>query len=961
MILDYSYNGYGKKLDISYIEDTGMKQIISFNCSRFKSYYSTPSGKYNNWQGDKCDIKWVEKPSKFDIKTFIEELDDKYKKLFTKRTFPKVYTFDIETRTGPNGEFPEPDEANYEITNISICSPNLNTIVLGTLELSDEENKVLQANYDAYIASSEFFKTLGLEKPSVKYVRFPNEEEMLKHFLTNIVSKVPILTGWNSIQFDWQYISNRIRNFYPHLTIKSSSCTFRCAPKQYTNKKGEKITLQMPEHSLILDMMEVIETEDKKVLPMKESMRLDYIAYESIKMHKIDYDGSLDDLYKNDYGKYVFYNSVDSVLVQLINYRFKVLDHIYLYALYCNEKISSCFSKIALTEALVFKDFTEHGLKIVYEEKDGIQRERLIGAYVKKPYPGIHEFVACNDFASLYPSSIRSCNLSFENYVGAFWDMDKLSPYISQHDKYIVVGPNVYKKDGTDAHPKIGDFIAKFLDENALAKYRKDKKYFVSVNGCVYLNDKDYAFKRIQSKLKKTRDNDKYMSKELDAMVMSDIDNKATGSNKYPEHIIKHLESMGYKITCPDDFNNVDMVKFRMELSEEITYLSCNEQAMKLMMNSMYGGASHVSFYWYNMNLANDITGESRNLTQMMEHHIPDFMRKNWASLTDVHKELGITLNKQRCEEVLKQELPACILNDPAAYHQSSYITPIYSDTDSLYSSYENLLYSIEGYESMTIEQKRDLIVKFNTGFLDAHNREYIKEYYDTRNGQSVHNFELETVSRAGVWLDVKKHYSQLLMWKDGKKFDASHLKMKTTGLEMNKASHPRMAREILNYIIRYMLEHAGESNLILKLNIELQKWRVKWNNADVDDISANIGVNGYTKYIVNDRGNALVIAPKCPVGVKALGNYNQIKNWNRLPGEDLYSGKMKLYEYRKGNEWDYFAYQAMGLPSWANKYAPVDRTQMFNKYVIIPLNRIIEPTGMPALTADGNIQMSLF
>ena len=36
---------------------------------------------------------------------------------------------------------------------------------------------------------------------------------------------------------------------------------------------------------------------------------------------------------------------------------------------------------------------------------------------------------------------------------------------------------------------------------------------------------------------------------------------------------------------------------------------------------------------------------------------------------------------------------------------------------NSLYISYENLLKTIKGVENMSIEQKRDIIVNFNTGF----------------------------------------------------------------------------------------------------------------------------------------------------------------------------------------------------------------------------------------------------
>ena len=66
----------------------------------------------------------------------------------------------------------------------------------------------------------------------------------------------------------------------------------------------------------------------------------------------------------------------------------------------------------------------------------------------------------------------------------------------------------------------------------------------------------------------------------------------------------------------------------------------------------------------------------------------------------------------------------------------------------------------IKGIENMTIEQKRDIIVNFNTKFLDAHNCEFIAEYYASRGGKSVHNFELETLALSGVWLDVKKRYA---------------------------------------------------------------------------------------------------------------------------------------------------------------------------------------------------------
>ena len=57
---------------------------------------------------------------------------------------------------------------------------------------------------------------------------------------------------------------------------------------------------------------------------------------------------------------------------------------------------------------------------------------------------------------------------------------------------------------------------------------------------------------------------------------------------------------------------------------------------------------------------------------------------------------------------------------------------------NSLYMSYEGLLNTIEGIEDMSIEEKTKLIVRINTEFLDKHNQEFIKEYYNTRHGKSL-------------------------------------------------------------------------------------------------------------------------------------------------------------------------------------------------------------------------------
>lgn len=657
MILDYNYNSNKKNLSISYIKENGAKNVLNFNVERFKSYYKTPAGKYTNWDGSKCDIRWTERPHRFDIRNYIKELPEQYKKLLAGKTNPKLYTFDIETltRNSPDEieQFPEPSEAKFPITTISIVSPECNAMILGTRPLGERGNELLQSRFEEYINKLEYFHELGLPMPKIKYVVFPNEEAMLRYFLEKIVAVVPVLAGWNSIMFDWQYIQNRCKFYYPNIYFGCCSANHSLTMKNYTNQRQEKVRMSMPNHTLILDMMDVIENFDYVVMPIKESMSLDFVAGETIHSHKIEYEGSLDDLYRNDYDRYVFYNGIDSLLVQLLDKKFKTMQNIYAQALYCNEMIGKCFSKIALSEAMFWDYFYKNGIKVVPEEKQ-VDRGRLIGAYVRIPTPGKHKFVCCNDFASLYPSTIRTTNISVENYIDAFWNQSELDKYISDPSKYIVVGPEVYTNKGSLEKPELGDYVGKFLDDAKLAPYQKDPNYFVSVTGCVFKNDKDYAFRVIQTELANNRNRAKYLYKKMDATVMNDIKHilagKKIGVKLYSEDVINGVDEIGYHIVSTNDLLEMKaerLKEFSIKLHDEIEYLSSYEQAVKYIMNSLYGGSSHIAFFWFHMNLANCITAEARNIIHLMEAHIPQWFQDNWFNSKELHKKLGIKIKKE--------------------------------------------------------------------------------------------------------------------------------------------------------------------------------------------------------------------------------------------------------------------------------------------------------------------------
>lgn len=989
MILDIVHRKDERILEISYIKDNGQKDIIKFNANRMKTYKYDANGSFKNWNGARCSEAWTSNPSKFDIKMFISELEPKYRNILLGKTFPKMYAWDIETDT-PEDVEPDGNQPHFPITTISICNTDLDTVVLGWKPLSEIERKWVADEYDKYIDNVSFIKTLGLKKkPRIQYMKFDNEEKMLRYFLEVIVANVPVFAGWNCMNYDWTYIVNRIKIYFPFLSISMSSKTNHTHTERFNDRFTDlSYNLPMPDHTWIVDMMEVIAT-DYVVMPEKEALNIDYIAHETMGINKLEYTeyGSLENLLRKDYPRYVLYNGVDSLLVQLIDKYFKTMLTLYMLGQYCEMKLSATTSKIAMTEAVVFRDFNNHNLKVVWEERNSV-RGRLLGAYVKNPVKGLHRFCCCNDFASLYPSTIVTCNLSFENFIGHFWDEAELVKY-SLDKNYILFGPNVYKNLKPDAkQPEIGPKIGTFLDEKALKVYRSHPdKYFVTVNGSVYDNTKDSSFRRIQGVLKKDRNVSKYLSKDLDAHVMSDLEHLMQGRTiehrDYKDNEIQALAEIGFEnIKSSDD---LVMYKERWDelktkLSFEIVFHTAKEQSMKILGNSMYGGSSHISFYWYNMDLANDITGEARNLTLMMEKHLSSFWRENWTKMTDWHKKWGIEVDPEKAKKLLGCN--EAVIGSKTGVHEKGDLL-VYGDTDSLYSSYDPLLQTIKGYENMSDKELLDIVLKINLEFLDNHNNEYIAEYYTKRGGKSIHAFELETVSLAGIWLDKKKNYAQILLWKDGKFFDMDNLKLKAKGLEVIKGAWPKYAKKLLHDYIMYLFTLKNDGYIAQKINIMVQETKQSFMDAPIDSICGSVKVNKYGSNVGHitgkgnnatfERANAQesVLDLQCKSqagrGVKGAYNYNRIKAKYNIPGDTIRNGKVKWYFYRNGIQpnksrsnitgcYDVMCFEALNCPEWLEKYAPIDRRRMFQTQVIDPMNRIMHAIGEPLLTIDGQL-----
>ena len=257
-----------------------------------------------------------------------------------------------------------------------------------------------------------------------------------------------------------------------------------------------------------------------------------------------------------------------------------------------------------------------------------------------------------------------------------------------------------------------------------------------------------------------------------------------------------------------------------------------------------------------------------------------------------------------------------------------------------------------------TDRKKTEWILNFNTKFLDGQNFQWMNEIYEPRFARNIHNFELETISRAQINLKKKK-YIKALVFSKGRFFDKP--KMSGVGIEVIKSTTPKLCRKILTDLIEDLMFNSAKMSkdeYVYYFNDRLTAYKKEFYAAPIEDISESVGIGAYKKYIVDDK-DEFKFKKKCPVSVKAIGLFNYLAHKNKCDNLHTISGKIKYYNIRLGeNESAYFGYPAGQLPEWAPK---IDKKTQWVKTIINPINRFLEVMGYPLANGENIIQLNLF
>lgn len=464
------------------------------------------------------------------------------KEILWDRSLINVCNIDIEV--GSENGFPDPAHATEKITAITYKMNN-KFIVYGC---------------------GSFVNT----RDDVKYIKCFDEIDLMKRFIDDWSADYPdIITGWNVKFFDIPYLVNRIKN------TLGESFSKRLSPWNILSERkvmimGREQTAFTPLGIAVLDYIELY----KKYVPggtSQESYKLDAICHNDLGERKLSYEeyGNLHTLYKDNYQKFIEYNIRDVELVEKLDGKHKIIDLVLTlsYDNKCNYE--DAFQQVRMWTVIITNRLMDNNI-VVPAPKISKKSEKFIGAYVKEPLIGMHNWIASFDLNSLYPHLIQQFNISPDTII-------EPEKYTNEHRQIL------------NQRINIDTMLSKDVDTSLL----KNNNCTLTPNGQLFdVNAQGFLPK-----------------------IMEEMYNDRT---KYKKEAIKAKKQLE---------NENDPLK-RTELEKTIARYNNLQLAKKVSLNSAYGALGNEYFIFFDVRQASAITTSGQLAIRWIENKLNEYLNR---------------------------------------------------------------------------------------------------------------------------------------------------------------------------------------------------------------------------------------------------------------------------------------------------------------------------------------------
>ena len=486
--------------------DKGMrvKDVINY-----KPYLFIPKqgGKYKTLDGKSVEKMMFDSIS--DARDFMERYSDVSNlEFYGLTTFQYAYIFDeykgdidydpktvtvatLDIECAADDGFPDIQKADKPLTAITLRSRNRNFV----------------------FGCGDFITT----DPNTHYIKCKDEFQLVQQFLNCWQAlDIDVVTGWNIEFFDIPYLVNRIKYLFNDKEAKKLS-PWGILDEKTVEFKGKENQSYNPVGISVLDYYQLYR---KFTFGNQETYKLDYIAQVELGEKKVDYSeyGSLLELYKNDFQKFIEYNIYDCVLVDKLDDKLKFLEQVMAIAYDAKVNYNDTMTTVRPWDIIIHNYLLEQNI-VIPQFKKQPDFDSLIGGYVKEPNIGLNKWVVSFDLNSLYPHLIMQYNISPETFVKRV-DFPSIDYLLQGHWEY---------RDGMVAYAANG------------CTYRKDKQGFLPALMEKMYNDRViYKKKMLEAKQRyektKSKDDEKLIARYHNMQMAKKIQlNSAYGAlgNQY--------------------------------------------------------------------------------------------------------------------------------------------------------------------------------------------------------------------------------------------------------------------------------------------------------------------------------------------------------------------------------------------------------------------------------------------
>ena len=582
-------------------------------------YYPNEKGEYVDIHGKKLsridfptyrDFKEArEEFKRNDIKLYESDIGPEFKILsqhyYNKPAGRLNVTFlDIEVDYDPKIGFSSVDNPYAPISAIALFHQWNNEFVTYVVPPSPDwtEEKI----WETFEGNPEKYAYNSSMRDRMSIILCKDESQLLTYFLAEI-ENTDMLQGWNSSFFDLPYIYFRLLKVLGQSEANKLCFPNAKPPRIKEVEKFKRIQKSIELYGRIsLDYLELfVKLEQEK----RQSNSLEAISEELLPdLKKLEYEGSLADLYRNEFAFFVRYNIRDTEILKGLDEKLKYAQFSVNFSHAATGLPQNILGTIKLTELAII-NYCHYELKKIVPDSKETTGHTINGAFVLTPQIGMYDWVSGLDVKSLYPSVMRSLNISPDTLVGQFVENNR-----------------AYEAFFKDAEIEM-TFIYEngVTEQNTVQEWKrifKDNQWSISVYGTAFSQKE----------------------KGVLTLILDEWFNKRIEYQNKMKQLQKELQSVQ---TNTEQYS---------KLLDEIDYYDKLQYVMKIRLNSCFGCCANEYFKFYDVRMGESITRSGREVLMHMARTIAEKLdgKYEWPSASVLYGDTDSTYMATHAENEIE-------------------------------------------------------------------------------------------------------------------------------------------------------------------------------------------------------------------------------------------------------------------------------------------------------------------